>query len=107
MTTTFLFYFPFIFIAPFFARDLPKNKMLFQTLTVVLSLVGAVTPYPAAGSEKRADTTDLQLYAYGTGISGLQVYGGDDGEKELSVFFYIFFFIFRNWSSFPQENAYH
>lgn len=53
--------------------------MFLQTLTVLLSLVGAVTPYPS--SAKRADTTGLKLYAYGTGISGLEVYGGDDGEK--------------------------
>lgn len=54
--------------------------MFFKTLTVILSLAGAVTPYPST-SAKRADTTGLKLYAYGTGISGLEVYGGDDGEK--------------------------
>lgn len=55
--------------------------MFFKTLTVLLSLAGAVTPYP---SSAKRDSSDLKLYAYGTGISGLQVYGGDDGEGRLA-----------------------
>lgn len=56
--------------------------MLFQTLTVLLSLVGAVISYPTSSEER--DTTKLKLYAYGTNISGMQVYGGDDGEQKVT-----------------------
>lgn len=56
--------------------------MFSKTLTLVLSLASAVTPYPSA---KRDDSMDV--YAYGTGISGLTVYGGSDGTQ-LFIFFF-------------------
>lgn len=58
--------------------------MLFKAFALVLSLVGAVTPYPGV---KRTD--EIKIYAYGTGISGLQVYGGIDGM-------YLDFGVFHN-----------
>lgn len=54
------------------------DNMFVHTLTVLLSLAGAVTPFPT--TVKRADVVETQLYAYGTGISGLQIYGGTDGK---------------------------
>lgn len=50
--------------------------MFFKALTVLLSFAGVVTPLPHA---KRADSDEVKLYAYGTGISGLQVYGAPNG----------------------------
>lgn len=52
--------------------------MFFKTFTVLLALAGAVTPYPS--NVKRADD-EIKIYAYGSGISGLQVYGGTDGTR--------------------------
>lgn len=51
--------------------------MFLKAFTLLLSLAGAVTAFPA---EKRTDDA-IKIYAYGTGISGLQVYGGQDGTK--------------------------
>lgn len=51
--------------------------MFFKILVVALSFVGAVTPYPSV--KRDSDTDDIKIYAYGSGISGLQVYGGPDG----------------------------
>ncbi|KAI3398721.1 hypothetical protein diail_8760 [Diaporthe ilicicola] len=48
--------------------------MFFKTFTLLLSLATAVTPR----SVKRDDES-TKLYAYGQGISGLQVYAGLDG----------------------------
>lgn len=56
-----------------------KQKMFLHTLTVLLSLAGAVTPYPSPTNvEREATTTGLKLYGYGSGISGLEVYYSDD-----------------------------
>lgn len=56
--------------------------MFLHTLTVLLSLAGAVTPYPSpANVEREATTTGLKLYGYGSGISGLEVYYSDDDGK--------------------------
>lgn len=55
--------------------------MLFNTLTLILSLAGAVAPFPTLHT-KRADS-DIDLYAYGTGISGLQLWGSADGKHPL------------------------
>lgn len=52
--------------------------MFLKTLTFVLSLAATVTPLPTT-HEKRA-TGDIDLYAYGENISGLQVWGGSDGQ---------------------------
>lgn len=56
--------------------------MFLKAVTVLLSLAGAVTAYPA---EKRTDDA-IKIYAYGTGISGLQVYGGSDGMHRNYLF---------------------
>lgn len=56
--------------------------MLANTLVALLFLAAGITAYPS--TIKREDTIDdgeIQLYAYGAGISGLQVYGGPDGES--------------------------
>lgn len=53
--------------------------MLLNTLTLVLSLTGAVTSLPTT---KRA-TGDIDLYAYGSGISGLELWAGSDGKYSL------------------------
>lgn len=53
--------------------------MFFKTFAALLALAGAVTPYPS--SAKRADDDEIKIYAYGSGISGLQVYGGTDGTR--------------------------
>lgn len=53
--------------------------MLFKTFAAVLALAGVVTPYPSAKRDE-VDTDDIKIYAYGSGISGLQVYGGSDGR---------------------------
>ncbi|KAJ4393478.1 hypothetical protein N0V93_002690 [Gnomoniopsis smithogilvyi] len=55
--------------------------MFLNTLTLVLSLAGAVTPLP---THKRA-TGDIDLYAYGTGISGLELWGGSDGKAYIAT----------------------
>lgn len=52
--------------------------MFFKSLTLLLSLATAVTPR----SVKRDDDESTKLYAYGTGISGLQVYAGVDGKLQ-------------------------
>lgn len=50
--------------------------MFFKTLTLMLSLATAVTPR----SVKRDEGT--KLYAYGKGISGLEVYAGLNGKSQ-------------------------
>lgn len=58
--------------------------MFFKTFTAVLALVGAVMSHPSAKRDE-IDTDDIKIYAYGSGISGLQVYGGTDGRHPLSL----------------------
>lgn len=55
--------------------------MFFKTLTLVLSLASAVTAYPGV---KRESETQTGIYAYGSHISGLTVYGGSDGSLYVS-----------------------
>ncbi|KAF3761943.1 hypothetical protein M406DRAFT_333989 [Cryphonectria parasitica EP155] len=50
--------------------------MFTNTLTALLAFAGAVTAYPSA---KRATDNEVRIYAYGTGISGMQIYRGTDG----------------------------
>lgn len=51
--------------------------MFCKTLTFVLSLATAVTAYPSSALAERDDS--VNVYAYGSGISGLTVYAGSDG----------------------------
>lgn len=50
--------------------------MFFKTFTLAFSLATAVT----ASFVKRDETT--KLYAYGKGISGFEVYAGQDGKHK-------------------------
>lgn len=68
------FFYTFVFAK---LHSVAFDNMFLKTLTVLLSLAGAVTPYPSA---KRADG-EIKIYAYGTNISGLQLYGGNDGRR--------------------------
>lgn len=51
--------------------------MFCKTLLFVVSLVTAAIAYPSAALTERDN--DMNIYAYGTGISGLTVFGGADG----------------------------
>lgn len=52
--------------------------MFLNTLAIVLSLAAAVTPLPTTHVTRT--TGDIDLYAYGEDISGLQLWSGSDGK---------------------------
>lgn len=52
--------------------------MFLNALTFVLSIAATVTSFPT--THLRRTTGDIDLYAYGKDISGLQLWAGYDGK---------------------------
>lgn len=59
-------------------KTIALYNMFLNTLTVALSIAATVTSFPTTTT--RRTNGNIDLYAYGKDISGLQLWGGSDGE---------------------------
>lgn len=53
--------------------------MLANTVVALLSLAAGITALPSSTTKRQTTDNEIKLYAYGTGISGMEIYGGPDG----------------------------